>query len=101
MTQMDGNVLKLEESILLKWAIYRFNTISKTRVIFHRTSTKYFKICVEKQNPRKSKATYRKKNRAGGTTLPDFRLYYKDTVLQWYSNQSSIVMTHTQTHTHK
>ena len=33
--------------------------------------------------------------------LPDFRLYYKDTVLQRYGNQSSIVMTHTDTHTNK
>ena len=55
------------------------NPYQITKDIFHRTRTKYFKVCLEAQKTQNCQ-------RAGGIRLPDFRLYYKATVIKtmWY-----------------
>ena len=58
------------------------NPYQITNGIFHRTRTKNLKICMETQKTPTAKAVLREKNGAGGITLPDFRLYYKATVIK-------------------
>ena len=73
---------------ILPNAVYRLNPYQNTNDIFHRTRTKIFTIYMETWKT--LKAVLRKKTGAGGINLPDFRLYYKVTVIKtvWYCHKN-------------